>query len=207
MGGSLHEVLSPEKLMDVSDVKVSDEDGFLSRSMTIKQEHDHTEVNSDQSCRQRDSVSAFASRDRRSVKANSVPEVDTHLAPVICYTGNSDDEGYDDIRFVVRHGELLTCTGNDDQSNQRVFRNWSQLQKKKLESEMQPVIGWVSIHLLLKSTTKRCGWLLSLRFEMSPVCTLNFASELSRTECGQLGNFLLTLSQRVFRNSSQLQQL
>ena len=27
---------SPEKFMDVSDVKVTDEDGFLSRSMMIK---------------------------------------------------------------------------------------------------------------------------------------------------------------------------
>ena len=51
---------SPDKFMDVTSVKVPDEDGYLIRNMTIKNEQQDCDgANLDQSCHQRDNVSAF----------------------------------------------------------------------------------------------------------------------------------------------------
>ena len=44
-------------LVDVSDTKVTDEDGFVSRSIDQSKEHHHEGANLDQSCGQRDCVS------------------------------------------------------------------------------------------------------------------------------------------------------
>ena len=61
------------KFTDVSEVKASDEDGYLSRSMTIKANSKIVRgANLDQSCHQRDDVSAFVPRHWRAVARGGV---------------------------------------------------------------------------------------------------------------------------------------
>ena len=60
-------IAARDEFMDVND-EVSDEDGFLSRSMAIKSaQKDHEGANYDQPCGQRGFVSAFVLRHWRSV--------------------------------------------------------------------------------------------------------------------------------------------
>ena len=70
---STHEL--PGKFTGVSDVNVSDTDGSLSRSMTIKQQ-DHEGAILDRPCRHRDCVLASASRHWRSVDRHFLTVLD-----------------------------------------------------------------------------------------------------------------------------------
>merc|ERR1711916_348573 len=138
---------SPDKFMDVSDVKVSDEDGYLSRSMTIKANN--------KIVKERIWINRVAS--------------EIVFQPLHPDTGAPLHEE----RLQCERNRICILSSTSEMSQmecghpgnflltwcQRVFRRWSKLRRNS-KAQCSLLLGWVSTHLPWRtSTTMPCGWL------------------------------------------------